>query len=166
MSKIVIAPYAAKLRSGNRNPKNYPYWVELIQRLNANGHEVVQIGAAGEELIEGTSERIIGWPFSKLRDVINNADLWISVDSWLPHFCHCERLKSGVVIWGKSSPQVWGYPDNENLFVSTEHFRPFQFQHWETEPYDPNVFPPVMQVVWAVERKLKASRKPAYAGIY
>lgn len=158
MAKIIISPYSARLRSGNRNPKDWPYFPELVQRLNGNGHQVVQVGVAGEKLIEGTSERIIGWPWGKLKAVVNDADTWVAVDNVFSHFCHCERLKSGVVIWGKSSPVIFGYSENENIYGNTRHFRPFQFAHWEDEPYDPDVFPPLMQVVWAVERKLHNER--------
>ena len=43
---IIISPYSKALRSGKRNPKNYPYWQELIELIK---EPIVQIGIEGEE---------------------------------------------------------------------------------------------------------------------
>ena len=42
---IIIAPFAKKLLNGKKNPKNYPFWREVIYELP--GH-VVQVGVDGE----------------------------------------------------------------------------------------------------------------------
>jgi ADP-heptose:LPS heptosyltransferase len=162
VGQIIIAPFAAKLRSGNRNPKNYPHFAELVARLNANSHEIIQIGVTGEDRIEGVEQHVLDWPFEKLKDLINDSDTWVSVDSWLPHFCHCYRLKPGIVLWGKSSPRIWGYDENENLWGGEHNLRPFQYKNWEEEEYDEKVFPSVMQIVWAVERRVT---KPRHVGV-
>jgi len=159
MSKIIIAPYPARMRDGSRSAKSYPYWVELIAMLKANSHEVVQIGVTGEDRLDGVDAFLTNAPFSVLREVIDGADTWVSVDSWLPHFCNAYGLKRGVVLWGKSNPAIWGYEGNENLFQSVSNFRSFQFQQWEGEPYDATVFVHPRQVVWAVERVLLANKQ-------
>ena len=47
---IIIAPYAKALTNGKQNPKNYPYWEELIALIQINiGFEVVQVGIEGEK---------------------------------------------------------------------------------------------------------------------
>lgn len=138
--KIVIAPYSAKLRNGNENSKNYPHWSKLVSLLNAEGYEVIQIGVSGEDRVEGVGQFVTNWPFAKLRDLINDATLWISVDSWLPHFCHCERLKPGIVLFGPSDPRIWGYPQNTNLLRGREYLRPYQFDAWEACEYNPQAF--------------------------
>ena len=43
---ILIAPYAKKLHNGRENPKNYPYWEELISLID---EPIVQIGVEGEQ---------------------------------------------------------------------------------------------------------------------
>ena len=43
---IVISPYSKKLLNGSRNPKNYPYWKELIALID---EPIVQVGVDGEE---------------------------------------------------------------------------------------------------------------------
>lgn len=127
---IAIAPHAAKLPTGIRNAKDYPWWRELVAALNAEGHVVTQLGVKGEDRIDGVGRYVQGFPLDKLVDVIRECDTWISVDSWLPHFCATMRLQPGIVIWGQSNPKVWGYPTNINLLKSPEYLRPYQYAPW------------------------------------
>ena len=46
---IIISPYAKKLISGKQNPKNYPFWKELIELIELVGEFIVQVGIDGEE---------------------------------------------------------------------------------------------------------------------
>ncbi len=108
--------------------------------LNANGDYVVQIGIKGEERIEGVAQFIQDFPLDKLISVINDCDRWCAVDSFLPHFCATMRLKSGVVIWSRSSPRVWGYPHNINLLKDKSYLREYQYAHWWDCEYDENAF--------------------------
>ena len=154
MSKIIIAPYSAKLETGAVNPKNYPYWIELVTLLNAAGHEVTQIGCAGEERIEGVAHFLLDWPLGRLKWLINNADLWISVDSFLSHLCATENLKSGIVLWGIGDPVIWGYPHNINLLKSRENLREFQFDYWKNVTHNPDVFVSPEEVARVVNERL------------
>ena len=43
---IVIAPFTQKLRNGKTNPKQYPFWKELIEMID---EPIVQVGIQGEE---------------------------------------------------------------------------------------------------------------------
>src|SRR5438128_1845698 len=104
--RIILAPYSAKLPSGKTNPKNFPFWAEVVEKLKAEGHEIIQIGVQGEQRIDDVDQFVIGWPFAKIRDLILECDTWLSIDSWLPHFCYTERLKPGVVIFGQSDPRI------------------------------------------------------------
>ncbi len=126
--RIVIAPYSAQLRSGRTNAKSYPWWTELVALINC---DTVQVGIKGEDRIKGVGEFLQDFPLPKLRRVIEEADGWVSVDSWLPHFCQAERLKAGVVLWGPSDPLVFGYPANLNILKDRKYLRPLQFQDWQ-----------------------------------
>lgn len=154
--KIVIAPFAAKLATRALNPKNYNRWPELVHLVNASGHEVTQIGCEGEPRIAGVAHFLIGWPLDRLKWLINSADLWISVDSFLPHLCATERLKPGIVLWGVSDPARFGYPHNINLLKSTDYLRPLQFQHWKNVPYDPDAFVSPEEVLKAINERILA----------
>lgn len=138
--KIVIAPYSAKLRSGNRNPKEFPHWSKLVELLNGDDYEVIQIGVMGEEPIPGVRGFLVDLPFDEIKNMINDAALWISCDSWLPHFCHAEKLKAGIVLFGPSDPRIFGHAQNTNLLRGRDFLRPHQYQTWEEWPYNPQSF--------------------------
>jgi hypothetical protein len=54
--KIYIAPYAKPLKNGNRNPKNYPYWADVVNGLY-NEYEMVKLRYTplSEEVIPNTT---------------------------------------------------------------------------------------------------------------
>lgn len=139
-NKILISPYSAKLRNGKTNPKNYPYWPQLVHLLNGNGYEVIQIGVSGEDRIEGVSQFVQGWPFDKLRQLVSDCATWISVDNFFPHFTHCERLKPGIVLFGQSDPKLFGYVENTNILRSRDYLRQFQYDTWEAATYRTDAF--------------------------
>ena len=43
---IIISPYSKALRNDKPNPKNYPYWDEVLKGIK---EPVVQIGITGEK---------------------------------------------------------------------------------------------------------------------
>lgn len=140
MSRIIISPYSAKLADGRVNAKSYPHWLKLVQLLNREGYEIIQIGVAGEDRIEGVAQFVQGWPFNKLKQLIEDCALWISVDNFLPHFVHCECRKPGVVLWGPSDPRIFGYPENVNLLRGRDFLRPHQMQTWNEWDHNPLAF--------------------------
>lgn len=157
MAKIILAPWSAKLPTGRTNPKNPPmeFWIRVVNKLNALSHEVIQLGVAGEERIEGVSQFIQNWPFKKLRDVVSDCDLFLSVDTWLPHFVFAEKLnKRGVVVFSLSSPEIWGHAENINLLKDRKYLRPRQFQTWFEVEYNEDAFVAPDTVVEAVLRCL------------
>ena len=63
---IIISPYAQKLPNGQENPKNYPYWKELLQLIT---EPVIQIGVEGEaQLVDDFRKNL---PFSELTKLVN-----------------------------------------------------------------------------------------------
>lgn len=139
-TKILISPYAARLPNGNVSPKNYPFWSRLVQLLNQTGYDVIQIGVAGEERVEGVGQFIQNWPFDKLRTLVNDCATWIAVDNFFPHFCHAERLKPGIVLFGPSDPRIFGYDQNVNLLRGRDYLRQFQYDTWMAVDPNPNAF--------------------------
>lgn len=51
---IIISPYAKKLISGKQNPKNYPFWKELIKMID---EPIVQVGIRGKSNLSPISAR-------------------------------------------------------------------------------------------------------------
>jgi ADP-heptose:LPS heptosyltransferase len=136
---IIISPYSRKLRNGERNPKDYPYWEELVAGLKQRGHKIIQLGVAGEPKIEGVDEVCYNLKLKAIKDMLIQSHIWISVDNFLPHLAS-HTSKPGIVIWGRSNPDIFGYPQNINILSHTKHLRQDQFDIWETIEYNENVF--------------------------
>ena len=133
---IIISPYSQKMRNGKRNPKNYPWFAELVAKLN---QKCIQIGVLGEEPVKGT-ECVFNANFDVLKQLVNDSKTWISVDNFFPHFCHCEKLKSGIVIFSRSDPNIFSYPENINLLKDRKYLRPDQWGIWESVEFNKEVF--------------------------
>ncbi len=144
---IIISPYSARLRNGQRNPKNYPHFPEVIDLLKAAGFLSIQIGVPGEARISGAHDFLIDQPPAALSNLVSEAAGWISVDNFFPHFCNALNLKPGVVLFGQSNPQIFGYPHNVNLLKSVDYLRARQFDNWETAAYSIEAFVEPEQVI-------------------
>jgi hypothetical protein len=128
--RILIVP-------GNiQSAKSYPHWDKLVDLLK--GHEIKKIEGILRE--------------QEILDLVNWCSVWISIDSFLPHLVKCHRLKPGIVLWGKSDPLIFGYPENRNLLKDRKHLREQQFKWWKDEPADPSVFVDPQEVVDVVNK--------------
>jgi hypothetical protein len=137
--KIIISPYAKKLREKvTPHPKNYPYWKELIALLK--GQEIIQIGVDGEEKLVDNCQ--FGLSSKDLISLMATADLFISVENFLPHLMHYnfKGSKHGIVLFGKSDPEIYGYPENTNLLKDKKYLRWDQFGPWEMTEYVEEAF--------------------------
>jgi ADP-heptose:LPS heptosyltransferase len=150
---ILIHPFAQMLRNNQVNPKNYPWWPELLERLDG---PIVQIGVEQEWRL--AADIRLGLPLKEIRALLAECEFWISVDSFLPHLAHY-LPKPGVVLWSKSDPDIFGYPENLNLLKDRRYLRAKQFRIWEEESYDPEAFLLVDAVVDAIG-KWRASVAP------
>ena len=122
---IIISPYSKKLVSGKRNPKNYPYWEELISKIN---EPIIQVGVEGEQQLVSDFRKNL--PISELRKLIRECRIWISCDSFIQHLAWDEK-KPGVVLWGPSDPLIFGHPENVNLLKDRSYLAPNQFLWWD-----------------------------------
>jgi len=153
---ILISPYSRPLRNNNRNSKNYPWWAEVIRLLQAEGYEIGQVGEKDEVWFEA-DEFFIGKPFEELKKLVAECEIWVAVDNFFPHLC-AYMNKSGIVLFGKSDPNIFGHEENSNLIKSRSNLRPNQFDIWEGEPYDESVFVKPADVADAVRRVLLSTK--------
>ena len=151
--KIIISPYSKTLRNGSKkHPKNFPYWSELITLLKNEGHDILQVGVHGEEkLVENC---LFNLSFAELKKVLQEADTFISVENFFPHFAH-HYGKSGIVLFSSSDPKIFGYPENINLLKSRRFLRPDQFGIWESAKYAKEAFVSPNDVLVALTAKEK-----------
>ena len=131
---ILIHPFAKPLRNGKTNPKNYPYWKELLALID---EPVIQIGVEGEEQLVPDFRKNLS--MAQLRRLIKECRTWIGVDSFFQHLAWSEG-KPGVVLWAVSDPLIFGHPENTNLLKSRDDLTPNQFLWWEATAFDENKF--------------------------
>ena len=131
---ILIHPYAKTLQNGKQNPKNYPYWKELIGLIS---EEIIQIGVEGEEQLVPDFRKNL--PIIELRQLIKDCRTWISVDSFFQHLAWSES-KPGIVLWSVSDPLIFGHAENINLLKDRATLTPNQFLWWDFTEYNLEAF--------------------------
>jgi ADP-heptose:LPS heptosyltransferase len=130
---IILAPYAQRLRNGGENPKNYPYWPDLIKILQHNGKSVVQVGVEGEPQLVDKFYK--GLSVENLTKLLKVSSTWIGVDSYFQHLAWDVGVP-GFVIFSQSDPLIFGHPENVNILKGREYLREKQFWLWEQCPYN------------------------------
>lgn len=150
--KIVIFPWAKAMREEKRHPKNYPYWPELIKKLEELGHQIIQVGLQGEEQLVPDFRRNLN--ISELSDLIKSSDTWISVDSFGQHLGWDLGVK-GVVIFGQSDPLIFGHPENINVLKSRKYLREKQFWLWEQADFISDSFVEADEIVKIIQENFK-----------
>jgi ADP-heptose:LPS heptosyltransferase len=124
--------------NGKPNPKNYPYWPELIAQLNYEFNEsIIQIGIEGEvQLVDDFRPNL---PMTELTKLLHSCQTWISCDSFFQHLAWLEG-KSGIVLWSVSDPLIFGHPENINLLKDRANLAKDQFLWWEDQEYQKDAF--------------------------
>ena len=131
---IIISPYAKKLINGKENPKNYPFWHELIALID---EPIIQVGIDGETPLVEDFRSNLSMP--ELRQLIKDCRIWIGVDSFFQHLAWSEG-KPGIVLWSVSDPRIFGHKENLNLLKSRDNLTKNQFLWWDFTEHNPDYF--------------------------
>jgi hypothetical protein len=150
---LLISPHAAPIATG-RNPKDYPYWGNLIEKMKAEGWTVWQIGINNEPVYPGVDKYYDGLNYRELEDLARQATVWVSVDNFFHHFCTVKGIM-GVVIFGISDPNIFGHPTHFNLLKDRKYLRGNQYNMWVEAERNPDAFLPSEEVI-AVIKKVEA----------
>lgn len=135
--KIIIFPWARKMRNDKPHPKDYPYWPELIEKIKELNHEIIQVGVEGEEQLVDDFRKNLS--LSELSDLVMASDTWIGVDSFGQHLGWHLGVR-GIAIFGQSDPNIFGHSENINLLKSRSYLREKQFWLWEQAEYNGDAF--------------------------
>lgn len=149
---IIISPYSKKLTNDKINPKNYPFWRELIPLIN---EPIVQVGVEGEEQLVPDFRKNL--PLPELRALLRECKTWISCDSFMQHLGWDEG-KRGIVLWSVSDPLIFGHPENVNLLKDRSCLVENQFLWWNYTEHDPDKFVRPQEVVLALTSILEAEK--------
>jgi ADP-heptose:LPS heptosyltransferase len=100
----------------SKNKEWYPErWSNVIAWLNLKGYKVVQLGCEGETYIEGAINLLGKTTIRQALALIKQAQYFLGIDSVFNHAAHSFGIR-GVVLFGASTPLVWGYKENINLY--------------------------------------------------
>jgi len=141
---IVISPFSRALSNGKMNPKNFPYWKELIAMID---EPIVQIGIDGEEQLVDDFRKNLS--IDELKKLLKECRIWIGCDSFFQHLAWSEG-KPGIVIWSVSDPLIFGHPENINLLKDRSYLAANQFLWWESTEFDADRFVTAEQVFQAI----------------
>jgi ADP-heptose:LPS heptosyltransferase len=142
---IVISPYSKKLLNGKQNPKNYPYWRELIAMIDDH---IVQVGVEGEEQLVPDFRKNLS--ISELRQLLRECKTFISCDSFVQHL-GWDVGKKGIVLWSVSDPNIYGHPENINLLKDRKYLAENQFLWWEFVNHNPESFVSPEEVIYNLQ---------------
>ena len=137
MKEILISTYSSKIRSGVRNPKNYPWWPEIILGLHERGYAVSQLCQNDELLFIDSFYH--NFSLKEIQKKMELCFTWFSVDNFLPHLANLIS-KPGIAIFGQSDPLIFGYPQNLNILKDRKYLRKEQFVWWSLTDYREEVF--------------------------
>lgn len=139
---IIIHPFAKSLQNGEVNPKNYPYWKELIALID---EPIIQIGIEGEEQLVPDFRKNL--PLFELKELLAQCRTWIAVDSFFQHLAWAEG-KKGIVLWSVSDPNIYGHAENINLLKDRSYLASNQFLWWDYTPYNKEAFVKPEEVIY------------------
>jgi ADP-heptose:LPS heptosyltransferase len=122
------------------NAKQYPFWNEVITLLRITGETIIQIGLSGEAKLEGVDDFFTNLPFREIDKLLLECKMFMSVDNCLPHLAHYLGVKKGIVIWGPSDPDIFGYPEFCNLLKDRKYLRKDMFDKWEKCQFNKDAF--------------------------
>ena len=134
---IIIAPYAKKLQNGKNNPKNYPWFKELVELIQTTNELIVQVGVDGEEQLVPDFRKNL--PFIELRQLIKDCRTFVGVDSFFQHLAW-EESKPGIVLWSVSDPLIFGHLEHTNLLKDRANLATNQFLWWDFVEHNNDAF--------------------------
>ncbi|MFK7787517.1 MAG: glycosyltransferase family 9 protein [Crocinitomicaceae bacterium] len=108
-------PVLVQITSISSSNQNWPIekWNTLVKE-NPD-YTFLQVGTEGEERIEGAVNLLGKTDVRETLALLKNVKGFVAVDSFLNNASNA-FLTRGCVLFGPSPPDIWGYPNNINLF--------------------------------------------------
>lgn len=143
---ILISAYSRQLDATKPNPKNYPWWPQLIHML---ARPVTQVAVKGDAALVPD----VRWdlPLDELAKLVHQCEFWISCDSFFQHFAW-DLNKQGVVLWGPSSANIFGHKENINIDGGAQHCVKDQFLMWSMQEYRADRFATAQHVAKVISQ--------------
>lgn len=107
-------PIMMQVLAGCSDNKNWPAsnWEKLVAAMPE--YTFIQVGAKGEEAVKG-AVNMNGLSFRESFAMLKYATSFIGVESCFAHASNAFNIP-GVVLFGASTPVIWGHKNNINLY--------------------------------------------------
>jgi len=125
---VVIHPKAAF--SANKD-WIWERWPELVERNPQ--YTFIQIGSSGEDYVKGCVDHR-GISIRDTAAVIKAANALVAVDSLFAHVAAAVGTRA-VVLFGATTPVIWGHPGNVNLYAGVRCSPCMDILRFEACPY-------------------------------
>ena len=96
------------------------FWHQVVEKLLEMHINVLQVGKKEELHIKNTFSLMGLTDPHQLVELIKKADLVATVDNFIMHIAHMVGTPA-VVLWGPTSPEVYGYPEHIHIKASLDH---------------------------------------------
>ncbi len=99
-----------------RNKEWYPErWADVVKEAASWGYKVLQVGVAQEQPIVGAINLLGKTSIRQALALLKYADFFMGIDAVFNHATNAWG-KPAVVLFGATSPDVWGYSHNINIY--------------------------------------------------
>jgi len=100
--------------------KEWPFdrWGRLAERLAADGHGLLQIGAPQDPAVPRAADMRGGTDLAQAAAILERAKLFIGLESGLMHLAAAVRVPSVILYGGRTRPHETGYPFHFHAGVS------------------------------------------------
>lgn len=90
-------------------------WAEVVKFLDSQGMTTMQVGLSDEELIAGAVSLLGKTTILQALALLKEAVFFLGIDSVFQHAAYALGVPA-LVLFGASTPAVWGYPAHINLY--------------------------------------------------
>ncbi len=112
--KTILLHPSTKISNKEWNKKNGEMIVKKFKEF-----QFIQLGLEEDEMIKGCLDLRGRTTVRQAIALLKHADLLVSVDSFLNHATMAVGTK-GVILFGASTPKVWGYDNNINIYKNVD----------------------------------------------
>ncbi len=114
IGRPVIAFHAEAICS--KNKQWYPErWIKIVDWLGNKGYKVLQLGSQNETHIAGAINMLGKTNIAYAMALVKHSDYFLGIDSVFNHAASAFGT-TGVVLFGASTPEVWGHKEHINLY--------------------------------------------------
>lgn len=90
-------------------------WAEVVKFIDSQGMATVQVGLSDEEAIPGAVSLLGNTTILQSLALLTQTVFFLGIDSVFQHAAYALKVPA-LVLFGASTPAVWGYPTHINLY--------------------------------------------------